>query len=56
MTAVRRLDAIVRNKFRDDPPTLAAWEHARHVERAARVPKRANGATKAAPPGEPQHD
>ena len=34
MNAVRRLDAIVRNKFRDDPATLAAWESARHIERS----------------------
>ncbi|HEX8141457.1 MAG TPA: hypothetical protein VF553_02610 [Pyrinomonadaceae bacterium] len=33
---VRELDAIVRNKFRNDAATLAAWESARHVERAAR--------------------
>jgi hypothetical protein len=41
--AVRRLDAIVRNKFRDDPATLAAWESARHVESASRPRKRADG-------------
>ena|SRR5437588_446562 len=52
--AVRRLDAIVRNKFRDDPATLAAWEHARHVERAARTQKRANGKTEAPPSVERQ--
>jgi hypothetical protein len=28
-----------------DPATLAAWEHARHVERPARQPKRNNGGT-----------
>ena len=33
MKAVRRLDAIVRNKFRDDAATLSAWASARHVER-----------------------
>ena len=33
MKAVLRLDAIVRNKFRDDPATLSAWASARHVER-----------------------
>lgn len=33
--AVRELDAIVRNLFRDDPATLAEWESASHVERAA---------------------
>ncbi len=36
MKIVRRLDAIVRNTFRDDPASLAAWLSARHVERAAR--------------------
>jgi hypothetical protein len=36
MTAVRKLDAIVRNQFRDDPATLAAWESARHVESPTR--------------------
>ncbi len=43
MAAVTRLDAIVRNKFRDDPATLAAWESARHVERNQRTVKRTNG-------------
>lgn len=33
-SALRRLDAIVRNTFRDDPAALAAWESAKHVERA----------------------
>ena len=42
MAAVRRLDAIVRNKFRDDPATLAAWESARHVERIQRSARRSN--------------
>jgi hypothetical protein len=36
LTAVRQLDAIVRNTFRKDPARLAAWETARHVKRAAR--------------------
>jgi hypothetical protein len=36
MKIVRRLDAIVRNAFRDNPAKLAAWESARHVERAPR--------------------
>jgi hypothetical protein len=31
--AVRELDAIVRNIFRDDPAALAEWESASHVER-----------------------
>jgi hypothetical protein len=43
MNAVRRLDAIVRNLFRDDDPTLAAWTSARHVESATRKRKRSNG-------------
>jgi hypothetical protein len=43
MNAVRKLDAIVRNKFRDDPATLAAWESARHLERTTRPRKRSNG-------------
>jgi hypothetical protein len=43
MNAVRKLDAIVRNTFRDDTATLAAWESARHVESAPRRRKRPNG-------------
>jgi hypothetical protein len=39
MDAVRRLHQIILNKFHDDPPTIAAWEGARHVERTPR-PKR----------------
>jgi hypothetical protein len=38
---VSDLDAIVRNKFRDNPATLAAWESASHVERAPRKKKEA---------------
>jgi hypothetical protein len=34
LSAVRQLDAIVRNTFRQDPARLAAWESARHVRRA----------------------
>jgi hypothetical protein len=34
--AVRRLDAIVRNKFENDPATLAAWTSASHIERSPR--------------------
>lgn len=37
---VRQLDAVVRNKFRDDPATLAAWVMASHTERAPRAKKR----------------
>jgi hypothetical protein len=35
--AVQRLNAIVRNKFRDDPAALAAWESASHVARRSRT-------------------
>jgi hypothetical protein len=37
LSAVRQLDAIVRNTFQDDPQRLAAWESARHVQRSARM-------------------
>jgi hypothetical protein len=36
MNTVRELDAIVRNKYSEDPYMLMAWETARHVERARR--------------------
>ena len=35
-TALRRVDPIVRNTFRDQPAKLAAWESARHLKRAPR--------------------
>jgi hypothetical protein len=35
--ALERLDTAVRNKYRNDPVKLAAWESARHLERAART-------------------
>jgi hypothetical protein len=38
MNAVRELDSVMYNTFRDDPVALAAWESASHVERP---PKRA---------------
>ncbi|PYS49037.1 MAG: hypothetical protein DMF68_11265 [Acidobacteria bacterium] len=38
-TIVRELDAIVRNKYRNDPATLAGWESATHVERPAKRKK-----------------
>lgn len=46
---VRQLHAIVRNKLRDDPAGLAAWERARHIERA---PRRSNHNEPPAPPAE----
>jgi hypothetical protein len=40
MKAVRRLDAIIRNKFENDPSTLAAWTSTSHIERnPRRTPK-----------------
>jgi hypothetical protein len=51
LIAARKLHAILRNKFRDDPPALAAWESARHVERVARQRKHANGGATAPVPG-----
>jgi hypothetical protein len=38
---VERLEVVVRNKYRDNPAKLAAWESARHLERAPRA--RRNG-------------
>lgn len=40
----RELDPIVRNKYRNNRPKLAAWESASHVERAPR--KKAASSTK----------
>ena len=48
IAVVRRLDAVVRNKFRDDAATLAAWTSASRIERAART--RRTGETNAPPP------
>lgn len=36
LNALRRLRAIVPNKYRDNPAKLAAWTSASHVERAAK--------------------
>jgi hypothetical protein len=47
LNAVRELDAIVRNVFRDDPATLAEWTSASHVERA---PRHAHDDSQPAPP------
>ena len=44
---LRELDPIARNKFRNDPATLAAWESATHV---ARPPKRTQAIAPPAPP------
>jgi hypothetical protein len=45
--AATRLDAYVRNHFRNNPEVLAAWKHARRIEKA---PVRKNGQT---PPSTP---
>ena len=37
--AVRVLDVIVRNKYRDNPAVLAAWTTASHTVRAPHTPK-----------------
>lgn len=37
--AIRDLDAVVRNRYRNDPTTLAAWANATHVARPPRVAK-----------------
>lgn len=38
LNAVRQLDAVVRNKYRDDPATLAQWTSASHTPpRSARL-------------------
>jgi hypothetical protein len=36
MVIVRKLDAITKNTFANDPATLAEWASARHIERAPR--------------------
>ncbi len=36
LEALRRLRAVVPNKYRDNPTKLAAWTSASHVERAAK--------------------
>jgi hypothetical protein len=42
MVAMRRLDAIVRNKFRGQVSVLAAWTRASHVERTSRTANSTN--------------
>jgi hypothetical protein len=36
---VERLDTFVRNKYRDNPARIAAWERARRLEKAPKHPK-----------------
>jgi hypothetical protein len=47
---LRKLDPIVRNKYHDDPVTLAAWDSASRPARHARKPK------SAPPPAPPKSD
>jgi hypothetical protein len=46
---VKQLNAVVRNKYRDDAAKLAGWTSANHVEQ----PSRHKAAPPAAPPSEP---
>lgn len=41
LDAVHELDAIMRNRFRNDPATLAAWKSASRIERAPKKAKKA---------------
>ena len=49
---VERLDTSVRNKFRDDPARMAAWESARRLERTTR--RASETADPGTPPAAPQ--
>lgn len=51
LDAVQRLHAIVRNKFRQNPAILAAWESARHTQRPTRRARPAAGNTNPPAPG-----
>jgi len=48
MKQVRQLNAVVRNKYRDDAAKLAGWTSASHVEQPRR-----KAAPPAASPSEP---
>jgi hypothetical protein len=50
INAVRELDAIVRNVFRQDPATLAEWTSASHTESGSRHTKAAQLPTQPTPP------
>jgi len=45
LAAVRRLDVIVMNEFRNDPVTLAVWAQDRRIERGRRVRRGGQGGT-----------
>ena len=46
---IRKLDPIMKNKYADDPGTLAEWISASHVERAPRRKKPEGGSTPPTP-------
>jgi hypothetical protein len=48
---VRKLDALVRNKYADNPGVLAEWASASHTERAPR--RSAQPAEPPTPPSQP---
>jgi hypothetical protein len=48
--ALRRVDPIVRNVFRDQPAKLAAWASARHLERAPRKNRSGGGGSEGGTP------
>ena len=52
-TAVRRMDVIVANRFRDDAGVLAAWRSARRVERSPVLAVRRVVPAVAVPKGQP---
>ena len=50
---VKKLDAIVRNTYSNDPATLAQWTSASHTERGARRPQSASPPSPTPPPAPP---
>jgi hypothetical protein len=55
-TALRRVDPIVQNTFRDDPAKLAAWASAKHLERAPKRKRGGGGSGGTPPAGYPRRD
>lgn len=53
LSALMRLDPIIENLLRNDAPTLAVWESARHVERLASAKPLKKDASSSAPPAPP---
>ncbi len=45
MAAVNELDAVIRNRYRDDATTLGLWTRASHVERPLRAAAASAGGT-----------